>query len=189
MIGHTATVLCGVASRIFWKLFITSLCRYRLTYSPCILLASLCYIHKVVLTKVQFGRNSKFIDFLKAFDSIYSENTEEILIVYGLPKETVTAITLLYKNMKAMVCWLDSNTNFFDIVDVVLQGDTLEPYMFMICLDYVFQISIDLIKVNCFILKKGKKQMISYRNYDRCRVSSWSSTSCKYTYPNWISAA
>ena len=29
---------------------------------------------------------------------------EQILLAYGLPKEIVTAIMMLYKNMKAMVC-------------------------------------------------------------------------------------
>ena len=31
-----------------------------------------------------------------------------------------------------------SPTDYFDIVAGVLQGDTLAPYLFIICLDYVF---------------------------------------------------
>ena len=39
-----------------------------------------------------------FVDFTKAFDSIHRGNMEQILLTYGLPKETVTAITNLYRN-------------------------------------------------------------------------------------------
>ena len=56
--------------------------------------------------------------------------------MYCLPKETVTAIMILYKNMKVKVHSPDEDTDFFDIVVGVLQGDTLAPYLFIICLDY-----------------------------------------------------
>ena len=56
---------------------------------------------------------------------------------YGLLKETVTAIIMLYKNMKAVVHSPDRDTDFFDIATGVLQGDRLTPYLFIICLDYV----------------------------------------------------
>ena len=52
-----------------------------------------------------------FIDFSKAFDSIYRGKL--ILLAFHLPKETV--ITII-KNMKAVVCSLDSDTDFFDII-------------------------------------------------------------------------
>ena len=37
----------------------------------------------------------------------------------------------------------DGDTNFFDISAGVLQGDTLAPYIFIICLDYILRLSID----------------------------------------------
>ena len=43
---------------------------------------------------------------------------------------------------------------YFDIVAGVLQGDTLAPYLFIICLDYVLRTSINKIKENGFELKK-----------------------------------
>ena len=52
--------------------------------------------------------------------------------------------------MKAIVCSPDGDNNDFDIVAGVLQGDTLAPYLFMTCLDYVLQISRDIIKENGF---------------------------------------
>ena len=46
------------------------------------------------------------------------------------------------------------DTDFFDIVAGVLQGDTLAPYSLIIYLDYVLRMSIDLSKENDFTLKK-----------------------------------
>ena len=50
---------------------------------------------------------------------------EQILLAYGLPKETVAAITILYRNTKVKVRSPDGDTEYFDIVPGVLQGDTL----------------------------------------------------------------
>ena len=36
----------------------------------------------------------------------------------------------------------DGDTPFFDITTGVLQGDTLAPYLFIICLDYIMRTSI-----------------------------------------------
>ena len=41
-----------------------------------------------------------FVDFTKAFDSIHRGKMEQILLSYGQPKETVAAITILYRNTK-----------------------------------------------------------------------------------------
>ena len=50
----------------------------------------------------------------------------------------------------------DGDTEYFDIVAGVLQGDTLAPYLFIICLDYVLRTSIDKIKENSFDLTKKR---------------------------------
>ena len=77
---------------------------------------------------------------------------EQILLTYGLSKEIVTAIMMLYRNMKVKVHFPDGDTDYFDIV--ALQGDTLAPYLFIICLDYVLRTSIDKLKENGFKLTK-----------------------------------
>ena len=82
---------------------------------------------------------------------------EQILFTYRLSKETVTAIMMLYKNMKVKVRSPDGDTDYFDIVAGVLQGDTLSPYLFIICLDYVLRTSRVLMRENCFMLSKEKK--------------------------------
>ena len=52
----------------------------------------------------------------------------------------------------------DGDTEYFDIVAGVLQGDTLAPYLFIICLDYVLRTSINKIKENSFELKKKRSR-------------------------------
>ena len=84
-----------------------------------------------------------FVDFTKTFDSIHRGKMEQILLAYGLPKETVAAITILYRNTKVKVRSPDGEAEDFDIVAGVLQGDTLAPYLFIICLDYVLKTLID----------------------------------------------
>ena len=84
-----------------------------------------------------------FVAYTKAFDSIHRGKMEQILLAYSLPKETVAAIMILYRNTKVKVHSPDGDTDYFDIIAGVLQGDTLAPYLFIICLDYVTRTSID----------------------------------------------
>ena len=99
-----------------------------------------------------------FVDFFKVFDSIHRGKMEQILVAYDLFKEIVTAIMILNQNTKVKVHSLDGGTDFFDIVAVVLQGDTLAPYLFIIRLDYILQLLIDLMKENGFTLKKTRSR-------------------------------
>ena len=99
-----------------------------------------------------------FVDFTKAYDSIHRGKMEQILLAYGIPKETVAAITILYRNTKVKVRSPDGDTEYFDIVAGVLQGDTLAPYLFIICLDYVLRTSIDKIRENGFELTKKRSR-------------------------------
>ena len=99
-----------------------------------------------------------FVDFTKAFDSIHRGKMEQVLLAYGLPKETVADIIIFYRNTKVKVRSPDGDTDYFDIVAGVLQGDTLAPYLFIICLDYVLRISIDKIKENGFELTKKRSR-------------------------------
>ena len=73
---------------------------------------------------------------------------------------------MLFKDMKTMVRSLDGDTDFFDDVTGVLQGDTLVPYIFIICLDYILKTSLDLIKENGFTLKRQKADNISQKLTD-----------------------
>ena len=120
------------------------------------------YVYKFLKVYVQKNLQATilFIDFAKAFDSIHREKMEQILFVDGRPKETVAAIMILYRNTKVKVHSPDGDTDYFNIVAGLLQGDTLAPYLFIICLDYVLRTSIDKIKENSF--KLGKEMSRSY---------------------------
>ena len=82
-----------------------------------------------------------FLEFSKAFDSIRRGKMQQMLLTYGLPKETIAAIMMLFKNTKVKICSPDGDTDYFDIVAGVLQGDSLTPYLFIICLDYTLRTS------------------------------------------------
>ena len=99
-----------------------------------------------------------FADFTKAFDFIHRGKMEQILLAYGLSKETVAAITILYKNTKVKIRSPDGDTEYVDIVAGALQGDMLAPYLFIICLDYVLRTSIDKIRENGFELTKKRSR-------------------------------
>ena len=60
--------------------------------------------------------------------------------------------------MKVKVHSPDGDTDYFDIVAGVLQGNTLAPYLFVICLDYVLRKSIDKMKDNGFKLAKERNR-------------------------------
>ena len=80
-----------------------------------------------------------FVDFSKAFDSIHRGKLMEILRAYGIPNKIVDAISILYKDTMAQVLTPDGDTEFFENLAGVLQGDTLAPFLFIIALDYVLR--------------------------------------------------
>ena len=128
--------------------------RYRSITSQ---ILTICWILEGVHAK-NFEATILFVDFSKAFDSIHRGKMEQILLPYGLPKETVAPIMMLYKNTKVKGCSLERDTDYFDIVAGVLQGDTLPPYLFIIDLDYVLRIFIDKMKYNGFKLTKERSR-------------------------------
>ena len=79
-----------------------------------------------------------FVDFRKAFDSIHRGKLMKILKAYGVPVEIVDAVNMMYTNTTAQVL-SPGDTEFFEILAGVLQGDTLAPYLLIIALDYVMR--------------------------------------------------
>ena len=94
---------------------------------------------------------------------------------------------MLYKNMKVKVRSPDGDTNYFHNVAGVLQGDTLAPYTFIICLDYVLRMSIDLMKENGFKLAKERSRRLPAQTIIDADYPD-NIASGKYTVPRWISA-
>ena len=94
-----------------------------------------------------------FIDFSKAFDSIDRNTMFEILELYGIPKQMVEAIKLLYTNNTATVLSPDGETKPFDIKAGILQGDTLAPFLFIMVVDYILRMSLNTQKEKGLLLK------------------------------------
>ena len=65
---------------------------------------------------------------------------------------------ILYRSTKVKVRSPDGDTEYFDIVAGVLQGDTLAPYLIIISLDYVLRTSIDKIRENVFEQKRKETE-------------------------------
>ena len=81
-----------------------------------------------------------FNDFKKAFDRIHRGKMLQILRVYGVPEQLVSATGLLYTGIKAKVLSPDGGqTEFFEILGGVLQGDSFAPYIFTIMIDYAMR--------------------------------------------------
>ena len=66
---------------------------------------------------------------------------------------------MLYKNTKVKVCPQYVDSDYFNIVAGVLQGDTLAPYLFIMCPDYVLRMLIDLMKENSLGLKYNHRKI------------------------------
>ena len=60
--------------------------------------------------------------------------------------------------MKVKVRSTDRDTDFFDMVECVLQADTLAPYLLIIYLDKVLWMSVNLMKENGFTLEKARSR-------------------------------
>ena len=69
-------------------------------------------IHWIIGVQVKYLKATvPFIDFPKSFDSVDSEETDQIHLAHDLSKETVTSIMKLYKNTKAIVCSPNDDTS------------------------------------------------------------------------------
>ena len=84
-----------------------------------------------------------FIDFRKAFDTIHRGKLMEILRAYGVPEKIVSAISATYSETWAKVRTPDGDTEPFQILAGVLQGDTLAPFLFIVALDYALRCAIN----------------------------------------------
>ena len=92
-------------------------------------------------------------------DKMETRNTSTLLQEYY--KETRWRHGILRHCCRSTTRRQDGDTEYFDIVAGVLQGDTLAPYLFIICLDYVLRTSIDKIRENGFELTKKRSKRYS----------------------------
>ena len=132
-----------------------------------------------------------FVDFKKAFDSIHRGKLMEILSVYGVPKNIVDAISILYKDTVAQVITPDGEIDFFEIAAGVLQGDTLAQHLFIVALDYALREATK-DKSTSFILEKregSRKPAVSITDAgfanDLALVSNYVEQAQRYFHQDW----
>ena len=65
---------------------------------------------------------------------------------------------VLYKNTKAMVWSQGEDTDYFDVLTSVLQGDTVTPFLFILSLDYVLPTPADQLNETGFTLEKARSR-------------------------------
>ena len=94
-----------------------------------------------------------FVDFSKAFDSVDRAKMFEILSLYGIPEEIISAIKVLYTDTSSTILTSDGETPPFSINAGILQGDTLAPFLFIIVVDYVLRMSVDSISNKGFEIR------------------------------------
>ena len=97
-----------------------------------------------------------FVDFSKAFDSVNCDIMFEILELYGIRVEIIAAIKVLYTNTQATALTQDGETEPFDILAGILQGDTLAPFLFIIVIDYIMRASVDSMTESGLLLQPRK---------------------------------
>ena len=86
----------------------------------------------------------------------------KILRAYGIPEQLVNAIGQMYENTRAKVISPDGETDLFELLAGVLQGDTFAPYLFVIVLDYALRTAIDGREEDLgFHLEKRKSRRVS----------------------------
>ena len=81
-----------------------------------------------------------FIDFEKAFDSIYRESLWKILRNYGIPAKIVQLIQMFYTEFRCSVG--DSKDISFHVKSGVRQGCVMSSLLFIIAIDWVMRSSL-----------------------------------------------
>ena len=92
-----------------------------------------------------------FVDYAKAFDSIHWGKLEQIFLAYKL-------LLRLWCPTKIRKQWFVHPIVTLTFSTGVLQGNTSASFLFIICLDYIQQNSIKLIKENIYSLYKRQER-------------------------------
>lgn len=82
---------------------------------------------------------ANFIDFVKAFDSVYCPALWKILMHYGIPNKIISIIQMLYKDFHAKVICGTELSYSFPIQTGVRQGCLLSPLLFNVWIDWLMK--------------------------------------------------
>ena len=78
-----------------------------------------------------------YIDFRKAFDSVWREGLWKVMSFYGYPEKIVRLLENLYQEIFSTVRVDSCLTDWFRTLIVILQGCVLSPILFNILLEMV----------------------------------------------------
>ena len=109
---------------------------------------------------------------------------EWAILAYSFLQETI--LIMPYKVPLLSFTYLNGNINFFDIVAEIVQENILTLFTFII-LDYELRMSIDLMKVNNFTLKRQEAYDI-WQRLLLMQITYWSSAFCESINSSWFSA-
>jgi len=85
------------------------------------------------------GMAINFIDFQKAFDSVYRPAMWQIMKAYGIPEGIIDIVKCLYNNSRCAVRTEGELGEWFQIVTGVRQGCILSPLIFLLVIDWVMK--------------------------------------------------
>ena len=92
------------------------------------------------------------------YTAVYKNLCITIMIIYYY---------IYYKNTRSMVRSPDGDTPLFKITTGVLQGDTIAPFLFIICLDYVLSNSLkDIENLGLIITERKSRRYPATRETD-----------------------
>ena len=80
-----------------------------------------------------------YVDFKKAFDSIYRPTLWQILKIYGIPQKYIDIFREMYTNSRCCVKTNEGNTTMFKVETGVQQGDIPSPFFFLVVVDYLIK--------------------------------------------------
>ena len=80
-----------------------------------------------------------FVDFSKAYDSVWRVGLLYKLILNGLSTKFIHLIKSMYKDLQLSVKLSDGVTPFFDSLLGVMQGCNLSPLLFSLSVNDIFQ--------------------------------------------------
>ena len=80
-----------------------------------------------------------YVDFIKAFDSIYRSTLWKIRKIYGIPQKYIIIFQELYTISWYCVKTGSGTTNYFKFETGVQQGDIPSPFFFLIVMDYIME--------------------------------------------------
>ena len=113
----------------------------------------------------------------------------EILSVYGVPKNIVDAISILYKDTVAQVIITDEETDLFETAASVLQGDTLALHLSIVALDHALRDATNNTSIG-FMKKEGSRKPAVYITdsgfaNNLALISNYMEQVQRYFYQDW----